>query len=172
MVKETKYRHHPVRLEQGLFLGAQQLDILGFRLDLQSTALTSASNQSATAVWQELTLYNLITVPTDAIAIVLDVEVNDAASAANVTYMGFCPTGRAMAGRCQYAYPANVNDRKSSRIVIIELSGQTYPSIGYTIEASDGAFDYSIKLIGWLVGGTRVSRLAKPAEDLICKFTI
>jgi len=174
MVKETKFRHHPVRIENGLYLGSQQLDILGFRLDLQSSALTSATNQASTSsnLWPELTLNNLITVPTDAIAIVISVEVNDAASAANVTYMGFCPTGRAMAGRCQYVYPANVNDRKGARIVIVELSDPTYPSIGYRIVASDGAFDYSINLIGWLISGTRVSRLAIPAEDLLCQFRV
>jgi len=172
MVKETRLRHHPARIEKGLFMGSQQLDILGFRLDLQSAALTSAASQANTAPMEELTLNDLITVPTDAIAIVISAEVNDALSAANVCYMGFCPTGRAMPGRCQYVYCANVNDRKGSRIVIVELSDDTYPSIGYMIVGSDGAFDYSINLIGWLIGGTRVSRLVKPAENLPCKFTI
>ncbi len=171
MVKETRFRHHPVRIENGLFMGFQQLDILGFRLDLQLSVLTSDTNQSST-VWQELTLNDLVTVPTNAVAIVISVEANDAASAANVSYMGFCPTGRILAGRCQYVYPANVNDRKGARIVMMELSDDTYPSIGYRIVASDGAFDYSINLIGWLIGGTRVSRLTIPAEDLFCKFRI
>ena len=128
MVKETKFRHHPVRIENGLYIGSQQLDILGFRLDLQSEVLTSEQNQLSTTnpLWQELPIYDYMptgtTVPDDAIAIVMSVTVNDQASTLNVTYMGFCPTERILEGRCQFAYPGNVNSRNSSRIVVMELT--------------------------------------------------
>jgi len=173
MEKETKFRHYPVRIENGLYMGSQQLDILGFRLAFQDSALTSALDQSSTTdpLWPDLTLSDLITVPTDAIAIVISVEVNDADSTANPYYMGFCPTGRIGTGRCQYVYPADVDLRQSSRIIIVELSDQTIPRISYRIVASALGFDYSINLVGWLIGGTRVSRLAIPAEDLFCTFT-
>lgn len=186
MVKETRYRHHPVRIETGLFLGSQQINILGFRLHLLDAALTSAEDQDSTTIplWKELTLNDLMptgeTIPTDAIAMVFAVEASDSLSGSNLTYMGFCPTGRATPGRCQYVYPGNadatgpafLDKRKGSRIIIVELSDDTYPSIGYRIVSSDGAFDYSINLIGWLIGGTRVPRLTIPAEDLFCKCAI
>jgi len=174
MVKETKYRHHPVPIENGLYLGSQQLDILGFRLDLQDAVLTSAVDQDDTGIAAaELKIDDHVTVPTDAIAIVISIEVNDVGSAANECYMGFCPTGRIGAGRTQYVYCENQNDAKGSRILIVELSDYaTYSSIGYMIVGSDGAFDYSINLIGWLIGGTRILRLVIPTEDLLGKCTI
>ena len=40
------------------------------------------------------------------------------------------------------------------------------------ITASGAAFDYSINLIGWLIGGTRVSRVTWPSAELYAKFAI
>ncbi len=167
MVKETKFRHHPVRIEKSLYLGTEQLDLLGYRADLQDAALASGSGVDD-AQWTELTLSDLVTVPENAIAAVLDVEVNDVGSAGEATYMGFCPTPAIIAGRLSYVYCANVADRKFSRIVIVELS--TNESIWYTIAASGAFFDYNIRLLGWLIGGTDVSRITPPAVDLLCKF--
>ena len=169
MVKETKFRHHPVRIEKSLYLGTQQLDILGFRSDLQDAALTSSAGGNDVA-WTELTLPDLVTVPANAIAAILDVEVNDAGSAGQATYMGFCPTPAIVAGRVSYVYCGNVNDRKGSRLVIVELS--TNESLMMLVVASGAVFDYTIKLIGWLIGGTDTSRITPPAEELYCTVTV
>ena len=169
MVKETKFRHHPVRIEKSLYLGTQQLDILGFYADLQDAALASATGVDDIA-WTELTLNNLVTVPADAIAAILDVEVNDFNPVGQDCYMGFCPTPAIIAGRISYVYTGNVADRKGSRLVIVELS--TNESIMMMVEASGAVFDYTVKLIGWLIGGTDMSRITPPAVDLPCKVFI
>ncbi len=165
MVKETKFRHHPVRIEQGLFLGTEQLDLVAFRSDLQDAVIASDAGVDD-AQWTELTLSDLVTVPEDAVAVVLDVEVNDNGSAGQDCYMGFCPTHAIIAGRISNVYAGNVADRKGSRVVIVELS--TRDSVVYNIVASGAVFDYSIKLLGWLIGGTRLSKITPPAVDLLC----
>lgn len=169
MVKETRFRHHPVRIEKSLYLGSEQLDIVGYHADLQDAVLVPGSGVDD-APWTELTLSDLVTVPENAVAVVLDVEVNDIGSAANLCYMGFCPTHAIIAGRVSYVYCANVNDRKFSRVVIVEIS--TRDSIVYTIAASGAFFDYNIRLLGWLIGGTDLSKITPPAEDLLCKVDI
>lgn len=171
MVKETRFRHHPVRIEESLYLGSQQLDLLGIRLDLQDATLKGPTTGTITTPpWQELTLSDLVTIPDDAIAAILSVEVNNLGSAANAAYMGFSPIGGIRAGRTQYVYCGNVNDRKGSRIIVVELS--TDQSIHYMIDEVGGNFDYTIKLIGWLLGGTDLSRITPPAEALYCKFHV
>lgn len=169
MVKETKFRHHPVRIEQGLFLGTEQIDLVAFRSDLQDAAIASAAGQDDTQ-WTELTLSNLVTVPEDAVAVILDVAVNDFNPVGQDCYMGFCPTHAIIAGRVSNVYTGNVADRKGSRVVIVELS--TRDSIVYNIVASGAVFDYSIKLLGWLIGGTRLSKVTPPAVDLYCNVDI
>jgi len=167
MVKETKYRHHPVRIEKSLYLGSEQIDILGYHSDLQDAVLDSDTGLDDTP-WTELTLSDKVTVPDDAIAIILDVEVFDNNPTAQDCYMGFCPTHAIIAGRISNVYTGNVADRKGSRVVIVELS--TRDSIVYNIVASGAVFAYTIRLLGWLIGGTEVSKITPPAEELYCKF--
>lgn len=175
MVKETKFRHQPVRIENGLYVGSQQLDILGYRADLKSALIADDTGVNDT-IWTELPLSGItgVTVPTNAIAVILDVEVSDdGSSGGTACYMAFCTTGSFVetpeeSGKVSFVYCANVNARKFSRVVIVELS--TNDSIHYTINASGDAFNYNIRLLGWLIGGTRVSKVTPVAEDLYCKF--
>jgi len=180
MVKETKYRHHPTRIENGLFLGSQQLDILGFRLHFLDAALDEDLTGSASTNWKPMDLVSLMpageTVPQDAVAVVLDVEVNE--SAAGEYYMDFASVAHSgvppgvvgvQPGKTQTVYIAQLDPWKGSRIVIVELSEDSRILTKIT---SAGALDYSINLIGWLIGGTRVARLTLPAVDLFCKFAI
>jgi len=180
MVKETKYRHHPVRIENGLFLGLQQLDILGFRLHFLDAALVEDLAGSASTDWKPMDLASQMptgeTVPQDAVAVVLDVNVNESAAGnyymafASVTHSGVPPgVVGVQPGKTQTVYIAQEDPWKASRIVIVELSEDFRILTKIT---SAGALDYSINLIGWLIGGTRISRLTLPAEDLLCKFTI
>lgn len=170
MVKETRFRHHPTRIEEALWLGMQELDLTGFYLDLQTAALVDLTGQDDTVFFEELTLSDLVTVPDDAIAVVLEVEANDSGSAGQACYIGFAPTGDLRPGKIQYVYTGNVADRKGSRIIIVLIS--TDESILYQIVASGAAFDYTIKLIGWLIGGTDLARQTPPAEELLCNFRI
>jgi len=174
MVKETKFRHQPVRIENGLYVGSQQLDILGYRADLKS-ALIADDTGVDDIIWTELPLSGItgVTVPTNAIAVILDVEVSDdGSSGGTACYMAFCTTGSFVAetaeesGKVSFVYCANVDERKFSRVVIVELS--TNDSIHYTINASGTNFNYNIRLLGWLIGGTRVSKVTPIAEDLLC----
>lgn len=178
MVKETKFRHHPVRIENGLYMGSQQLDILGVELAFLDAALTSDSS-SNTTIWTPMDINALVvaagaTVPVNAIAVILDVEVNDSGAAGDY-YMEFTSVEHSggagqQAGKTQTVYVGQVGDRKGARIIIIELSEDL--NILTKITASGAAFDYSINLIGWLIGGTRVARVTWPSVELFAKFAI
>jgi len=175
MFKETKFRHHPVRIENGLYMGSQQLDILGYRADLQDALIVTETAVATTTEWKELTLSNLVTVPDDAIAVILDVDIDDDTSSVGQCYIAFCPTGSFTAltpetsGKVSFVYCANVNERVFSRIVIVELT--TNDSIYYKIAAQTG-LNYNIRLLGWLIGGTRVSKITPIAEDLLGKLFV
>jgi len=177
MVKETKYRHHPVRIENGLYLGSQQLDILGVKLAFLDAVLTSAAGEDTTD-WTPMNLNTLVvaageTVPHDAVAVILDVEVNDNGAPGDY-YMDFASVEHnylgVQAGKTETVYVGQVSDRKGARSIIVELSEDF--NILTKITASGGVFDYSINLVGWLIGGTRVSKVTWPSVDLYAKFTI
>ena len=172
MVKETKFRHHPVRIENGFYMGSQQLDILGFRLAFLDRELTSGADSDDTS-WTAMDLNALVvardaTVPTNAVAVVLDVKVRNGAVAGDY-YMQFASVGL-QDGKTQTAYVGQGDDKWGSRIIIIEVNDAF--NIFTKITASGTVFDYSINLIGWLIGGTRVSRVTFPSVDLYAKFTI
>jgi len=180
MVKETEYRHHPVRVEEGLFLGLQQLDILGFRLHFLAEALDEDLTGLASTDWKPMDLAALMptgeTVPHDAVAVVLGVEVNESATGgwymdfASVSHSGVPPgVVGVQPGKTETVYIAQLTPYKGSRIVIVELSEDSRILTKIT---SNGDLDYSINLIGWLIGGIRVARLTLPAVDLFCKFAI
>jgi len=183
--KETRYRHHPERIEKGLFMGSQQLDILGIHLMTLDAVLTSGSVGTglSTTNWTPLKLAPLVTtaghtIPQDAIAVILDVAVNDSdISTPTDGQLEFAAPEHGAAepgilvGHTEIVYCGDVNDRISSRLITVEMS--TDFSIVYKATASGAnTLDYTIKLIGWLIGGTRVARIAWPSVDLYCKFTI
>ena len=179
MVKESVYRHHPERMEVGLFLGTQQLDILGIHLMTLAAALTSGS--FSVTDWVPLKLSPLVvaaaeSVPPDAIAVILDVAVNDSDISTftdgvlELASPEHGPSG-ILAGKTEKVYCGDVNDRVSSRLVVVELSDDF--SIVYKATASGGnTLDYTIKLIGWLIGGTRVAKVTWPSVDLYCSVVI
>ncbi len=178
MGKETVYRHHPERVAVGLFLGTQQLDILGVHLMTLDAALTSGSVD--TTGWTPLKLAPLVVaaaevIPFDAVAVILDVAVNDAAGAGTDAYLDLAspehgPGGK-LAGKTETVYCGDVNDRVKSRLVILEMSDNF--SIVYKATASGaGDLDYTIKLVGWLIGGTRIVMPQWPYEDLYCNVVI
>ena len=178
MVKETKFRHHPARIENGLYLGSQQLDILGVKLAFLESVLTSDTGLNTTG-WTPMNLNTLVvaagaTVPQDAIAVIIDIEVNDGGGAGDY-YMDFASVEHSggagvQAGKTETVYIGQGVDTKGARTIIVELSEDF--NILTKITASGAAFDYSINLIGWLIGGTRVSRVTWPSAELYAKFAI
>ncbi|KKN63876.1 hypothetical protein LCGC14_0497540 [marine sediment metagenome] len=178
MVKETRYQEHPVRYEVGLFLGSQQLDVEGINLMTLAAALTSGS--LSTTGWVPLKLSPLVvaaaeTIPLGAIAAILDVEVNDAGGAGTDTYLDLASPEHGvagkLAGKTETVYCGDINDAIDSRLVIVEMSDDF--SIVYKATASGGAtLDYTLKLIGWIVGGTRIVKVTWPSVELYCKVVI
>ena len=171
MVKETKFRHHPFRITKGFSLGAEYMPGTIIVLDLQTAAVTGSFSDTA---WSSLDLPGLFTSadkPIDAVAAILDVAVNDSGSAGAATYLALATPGIIVAGKTSYVYPGDVNDRPQSRLVIVEVTEDG--KIAYKAEASgNNTLDYSIKLIGWLVGGSLVSPISLPYEDLKAKASI
>ena len=172
MVKETKFRHHPVRIENGLYMGSQQLDIVGVKLAFLDRELTSGADSNTTS-WTAMDLNALVvardaTVPTNAVAVILDVKVRHKDAAGNY-YMQFASVGL-QDGKTETVYIGQGIDRWGSRTIIIEVNDAF--NIFTKITAGGTHFDYSINLIGWLIGGTRVSRVTFPSVDLYAKFTI
>jgi len=172
MVKETKFRHHPTRIETGLFMGSEQLDIVGVKLAFIDSTLTSDEGSDSTD-WTAMDLNTLViargaTVPTNAIAVILDVRVRNGDVAGNY-YMRFASVGL-QDGKTETVYVGQGNNRWGARTIIIEVNDGF--NIFTRIFASGTVFDYDINLVGWLIGGTRVSRVTFPSEDLYATFTI
>ena len=173
MVKETEYKNHPVRIVKGLSLGNEYVPGQIVYLNFQTAAIKEVANTDD-VLWSTLDIDGLlpsgVTRPANAIAAILDIAVNDGGSAANATYMAVATPGIIVAGKTQYIYPGNVNDRVGSRTVIVEITGDG--KFAYRIEASGSAFDYVIKLIGWVIGGTLASHVTLPYEDLKATFNV
>lgn len=177
MVKKHKFRHHPMIVEKELMLGeiAEEEHVSPIQLEKLSAALTSAASVDDIK-WTLMDIGALavaaaITVPRNAVAAVLEVEVNDGGSAGAACYMSFCTPGNlGDTGKISNVYCGNVNDRKNSRIVIVELNDDD--KIAYTIVASGAVFDYVIKLNGWLIAGTNQSKASMPYADLKAEFVV
>jgi hypothetical protein len=175
MVKETEYDHHPVRIVKGLSVGAEYMPGQIVYLHPQTAALTSVAGSNDVG-WSTLDIEGLlasgVTRPAAAIAAILDIAVNDAGSAGAAAYMMVATPGIIYAGKTQYIYCGNVNDRVGSRIVIVEITGPGDAKFAYSIVATGAVFDYVIKLIGWVLGGELTSYVTLPYEDLTCKFHV
>lgn len=176
--KISLFRHHPVRIEQGLFMGLQQLDIVAVRLAMLDAVLTSPTGVNSTG-WLPLDIRSLVVakggiMPYNAIAVILDVEVSDTNPVGAATYMEFAGVEHnylgVPAGKIQTVYCGNVTDRKHARLIVAQLSYDG--RILCKITASGAVFAYTIKLVGWLIGGTRIDKEALPYAELLAKFTI
>ena len=178
MVKETRYQEHPVRYEVGLFLGSQQLDVEGIHLMTLDAALLSGS--FGITDWVPLKLSPLVVaaaeaIPLGAIAVIFDVEVNDEFGAATDAKLELASPEHGiagiLAGKTETIYCGDVNDFIDSRLVVVEMSDNF--SIVYKATAQGAnTLDYTIKLIGWIVGGTRIAKVTWPSVELYCKVVI
>jgi len=173
MVKETEYDHHPMRVIKGLSLGSEYAPGAIIVLDFLSAAYTASLSDTPQiwTTWDVDTLFTGETRPVNAIAVILDVEVNDAGSAGTATYLAIATPGVIVDGKTQYCRPGNVDDRKASRLVIVEITGDG--KFAVKAEASGSStLDVRLKLIGWVVAGTLTSHVTLPSATLKGIFTV
>ena len=160
MVKETKYGHHPVRIVKGLALGIEQEYGGIVQLDLQTALVGTGTNSDSTG-WYHLDLGAYA--PANARAAILDIAVRDAAGAATDAYMEVGYPGIILSTKTQIIYAGDVNDRYQSRIVYAVLNDDD--KVNLKVTASGAAFDYTIKLIGWVMD-PYVAKVTPPNKDL------
>jgi len=179
MVKESVYRHHPERMEKGLFIGSEQLDILGIHL-MTLDAILDSGSLSTMGNWLPLKLAPLVVtagevIPADAIAVILDVAVNEFnPAAATDGLLQFAPPEFGdpfPTGHVETVYCGDEVDRINSRLVIVLLSTD-FCILWKATASGANTLDYTLKLVGWLIGGTRVSTIVWPSAELLCKFVV
>jgi len=171
MVKETKYAHHPVRVVKGLSLGTEYMPGTVIVLDFLSAAKTGSLSDTAWSTWDVDSLFTGEDRPVNAVAVILDVEVNDSGSAGADTYLALATPGIIVDGKTQYLRAGDVDDRKAERLMIVEITGDG--KIAVKAEASGAnTLDYRLKLIGWLVAGTLTSHVTLPSVTLKAKFSV
>ncbi len=175
MVKKTTYDHHPVDIRKGLFIGGSETHITAVALEMQTAVLVAATGQNDQLPWGIFNINTLalaagITVPTGAVGALVDVAVNDAASAGAQAFMAFAPAGILYAAKTMYVYTPNVNDRINSRTVPILWTEAG--DFAYLINATGAVFDYTIKIIGWLMAGEDYTQPEIPSVDLSCGLSV
>ena len=167
MVKRHRFRRHPLHAYQGLMLGEEEEYGGIVQLDLRTTNVATVVSTDDTG-WTLLDLAGL-SPPAAAVAAILDAAARDAGGAANDTYLSLARPGIIIASRTEIIYCGDVNDRWQSRIAIVEMSDDFKVALQAT--ASGAQFDYTIKLIGWILDPS-VTRVSMPSEDLKATFFV
>jgi len=173
MTKESKYDHHPVRVVKGISLGEEYDPGQIIKLDFTAAAIkTDSLSDLPWTTWDiDDLLPTAITRPRNAVAVILDVDVGDAGSSGEETYIAFATPGIIVAGKTVYCRPDGVNDQSSSRLVIVEMSGDG--KIAVSVAASGGTtFDVVAKLVGWVIAGTLTDVVELPSASLKAVFQV
>ncbi len=172
MVKETRFDHHAVRVVKGLSLGTEYMPGQIIYLDTQTSALEEVTSDDVSWTLKDIDgiLPSGATRPTNAVAAILDVAVNDSGSAGEECYLAIATPGIIVAGKTQYIYCGDVNDRIGTRTVIVEISSDG--KFAYMINATGNNFDRVIKLIGWVIAGTLTTPITLPNEELFARFSV
>jgi hypothetical protein len=176
MVKKTTYDHHPVEILHGLFIGGSETHITAIALDLQTAALATVVDSDDVLPWSILNINTLalaagITVPEGAVGALVDVEVHDSGASAAIHWMGFAPAGVLYASKTSNVYcGGGVADRPGSRL--IPLLWTEAGDFAYNINASGANFDYTIKIVAWLMAGSRYTPPVIPSQELACGFRV
>jgi hypothetical protein len=167
-VKRHRFRRHPVHAYEGLMLGEEEEYGGIIQLDLRTTNIATVVSTDSTG-WTLLALSGL-NPPAAARAAILDAAARDQAGAATDAYLTLAKPGElGVVSREEIIYCGDVNDRWQSRIVVVEMSDDF--KIALRVIASGAVFDYTIKLIGWVLDPS-VTRDAMPSEELFCKFAV
>ena len=166
MVKETKFGHFPVRITKGLALGTEEEFGSIIQLDFQTANIAAVVSTNST-VWKTLDLSAYA--PTNARAAILDVAARDAGGVGTDAFIQFGYPGFIESTKTQIVYCGDVADRWQSRLVIATLN--ELDQVNIRVTASAGVFDYTIKLIGWLID-PYVAKVALPYVDLKAIFSV
>ena len=176
VLKKTTYDHHPVEILQGLFIGGSETHITAVALELQTAVLVTVTNTDDLLPWR---IYNIntlalaagITVPAGAVGALVDVAVNDSGADAAIAWMRFSPAGILYDSRTSYVYAGGgVASRPGARIVPILWTEAG--DFAYAVEATGAAFSYTIKIIAWLMAGSRYTQPEIPSQELACGFRV
>lgn len=176
MVKKTTYDHHPVEILKGFFIGGSETHITAIALALQTAnlvgPLTDQDDQLPWGVWNINVLAAAagITVPSGAVGAIIDVTVNDSGSAANPHHMKFAPAGVLYAASTIYVYCGRTNDEINTRLVPILWTEEG--DFAYGRDASGTNFDYTIKIVAWLMAGSDYTPPEIPSQELACGFRV
>lgn len=168
MVKKTKYDHHPMMIVKGLTLGEEEAwgGIIYVKTESLLVALTGTVGDI------KYSLFSLASLnpPKATIAAILDVEVNDSASAAGACYMKVAAPGAIIAAKESMCACPHVNDMVAGKLCIVELSEDF--KFAYMVEASGAnTLDYNIKVVGWILDPTK-TRQPFPSQELKAEFVV
>ena len=166
MVKDTKFDHHPVRIVKGLALGTEQEFGSIIQLDFQTSNIATVVSTNST-VWSLLDLGAYA--PASARAAILDVAARDAGGAGTDAFIQFGSPGFIESTKTQIVYCGDVADRWQSRLIIAVLNDDD--KICYRVTASAAVFDYTVKLIGWVLD-PYVAKVTPPSADLSCTLVV
>ena len=171
MVKETKFDHKIVRIVKGLALGTEQEFGGIIMLDFQTSNIATVTSVDTSLSWFPLDLGAYA--PASARAAILDIAVRDAAGAAASYYLSVgnpCGVGTPIvASKTEIIYAGDVNDRWNSRLVVAGLNDDD--KVNLRVTASGAVFDYTIKLIGWVMD-PYTAKVTPPNEDLKATFVV
>jgi len=179
MVNETKFLKAPIRIGKGLSFGTDYRPGLIIVPELFDAAIKSGSIGTGltTAGWTMLDIDALakaaggVGMPKGAAGVILDAEINDSAGAAGDYYMQFAKPGAIVDGQTFTIHAGSVNDRKASGHVIVPCTDDGKVAWNYVTSGAN-TLDYSIKLIGWVIGGSLVAPVTLPSADLQAQFFV
>ena len=153
-----------------------QQDFAGqFMLEILDGLLGSGSLSTGwgTLLVEELVSTAGIDIPEGAAAIVLGVEVQDAADGEYSLTFGYGGVVDVTnyPGRSFTIFTRPGADEWISRMFILPLTDDNI--IDYLAASSAGTtLDYTLRLIGWIILGTDYSKPTSPQEDLLCGFSV
>ena len=175
MVKKTIYEHHPVQFKKGLYLGDNEQLLTVLAIDPQTVNLVAVAGTDDRLPWRvyninELAVAAGITIPTGAVGALIDVEVNDAGSAGAAAFMSFVEAGAIYASKTWSVYCGNVNDRVGTKqLPIMWTEGGDF---AYRVNATGAVFDYTIRIVGWIMAGSDYTYPEIPSQNLACGFRV
>jgi len=176
MTKYTRFTKDKVRIQKGLALGAELIQGLILVPDFLTDPIDGGSLSSGNwTTWDVKDLAEAVggNMPQDAYAVILDVEIQDSGTTiGGDAWLAFAAPGAIIGdGKTQYVDAAPRNNTYSSRIVIVPISKDG--KIAVEAEATGaGTLNYTVKLIGWLVGGTDLPAIELPYADLKVTLTV
>jgi len=175
MVKKVIYDKHPVQITKGLYLGDNEQQAMAIAFDPQAVNLVAVASTNDRLPWYMYNINTLalaagITIPTGAVGALVDVAVNDGGSAGADAFMSFATAGVIYASKTWIVYCGRVNDGVGSKqlpILWTEAGDFTY-----AVNATGAVFDYTIKIVGWIMAGENYTYPEIPSLELACGFRV